>query len=53
MGLFIEIVFLIILVIIVLINLALLKLRKDLKKLENESKLSGMEIARIISSKFL
>ena len=50
MGLFIEIVFLIILVIIVLINLALLKLRKDLKKLENESKLSGMEIARIISS---
>ena len=52
MGLIIEIVFLIVLGIIVLINLGLLKLRKELKQIENESKLSGMEIARIISSKY-
>jgi len=52
MGLIIEIVFLIVLGIIVLINLGLLKLRKELKQIENKSKLSGMEIARIISSKY-
>ena len=52
MGLIIEIAFLITLGIIILVNLGLLKLRKELRKVENESKLSGMEIARIISSKF-
>lgn len=52
MSLIIEIVFLIVLGIIILINIGLLKLRKDLKKIENESKLSGMEIARIISNKY-
>lgn len=52
MGLIIEIAFLITLGIIILVNLGLLKLRKELRKVENESKLSGMEIARIISSEF-
>lgn len=52
MGLIIEIAFLITLGIIILVNLGLLKLRKELRKVENESKLSGMEIARIISSKY-
>lgn len=52
MGLIIEIVFLITLLLIVLVNLGLLKLRKGLNQLENKSKLSGMEIARIISSKY-
>lgn len=52
MGLIIEIVFLITLGLILLVNLGLLKLRKELKQIENESKLSGMEIARIISSKY-
>lgn len=52
MGLIIEIAFIITLILIVLVNLGLLKLRKELKQIENESKLSGMEIARIISSKY-
>lgn len=52
MGLIIEIAFLITLILIILVNLGLLKLRKELKQVENESKLSGMEIARIISSKY-
>ena len=52
MGLIIEIAFLIALGIIIIINLYLLKLRKELKQIENESNLSGMEIARIVSSKY-
>lgn len=52
MGLIIEIVFLITLGLIILINLGLLKFKKELRQIENESKLSGMEIARIISSKY-
>lgn len=52
MGLIIEIAFIITLILIILVNLGLLKLRKELKQIENESKLSGMEIARIISSKY-
>lgn len=52
MGLIIEIAFLIVLGLIILINLGLLKLRRELKQIENEFKLSGMEIARIISSKY-
>lgn len=52
MGLIIEIAFLITLGLIILVNLGLLSLRKELKQKENESKLSGMEIARIISSKY-
>ena len=52
MGLIIEIAFIIALGIIIIINLYLLKLRKELKQIENESNLSGMEIARIVSSKY-
>lgn len=52
MGLIIEIVFLITLGLILLVNLALFLLRRKLKQIENETKLSGMEIARIISSKY-
>ena len=47
MGLIIEIAFLIALGIIIIINLYLLKLRKELKQIENESNLSGMELSLI------
>lgn len=52
MGLIIEIAFIITLLLIILVNLGLLKLRKELKQVENKTKLSGMEIARILSSRF-
>lgn len=52
MGLIIEIAFIITLLLIILVNLGLLNLRKELKQVENKTKLSGMEIARILSSRF-
>lgn len=51
MNLIIEIVFIITLGIIFIINLALYNIGKKLKKEDNKAKLSGMEIARIISNK--
>jgi len=52
MGLIIEIIFILVLIIIVLANLAMLRIRKDLKSIENGTKLSGFEVARILTSKF-
>lgn len=52
MGAIIEIIFIIVLIIIILVNIGLLKFRKELKQIQNESNLSGVEIARIISSKY-
>lgn len=47
----IEIIFIIVIVLILLINILIRSVAKTCKGLENASKLSGMEIARILSSK--
>lgn len=52
MGLIIEIAFIFVLLIILFVNIGLLIFRNDLKQTPNETQKSGMEIARIISSKY-
>lgn len=52
MSLLIEITFFIVLLLIIIINIILYLFGKVMKKDENESKLSGFEIAQIISSKY-
>ena len=51
MGLIIEIIYIIVLILIILTNIFMLKFRKELKSIPNETNLSGIEVARKLSSK--